>query len=198
MAGRRVERQRAGAREDEEGAETDTEPSVEVEGVPDVLPQEDEPEEGQVEREPMHVLEDEREPGLAHVGALDLAHRAGGRIPEEGPVVRLPVVIAGGPEQKRRDEDEEGRRDRPPTGVDLRRIDWGEVAPESKVRVLRGGPHQIEAGESKAGRDGAGREPPRVAPVGRPQPLPRHRFGRLTQRDPFGGHSDRAWDTNSG
>src|SRR6185295_20367548 len=73
MAGRRVERQGPGAREDEERAEADAEPSVEVERPPDVVPQENKPEEREIEREAMHVLEDEGKLGLTRVGALELA-----------------------------------------------------------------------------------------------------------------------------
>src|SRR5262252_4765682 len=98
MAGDGVERERARAREDGEGAESDAEAGLELERLVHVVPEEDEPERREVERVAVQVLEDERELLLAGVLAVRLADRARGRIPEEGAVVRLPIVVAGGSE----------------------------------------------------------------------------------------------------
>ena len=59
----------------------------------------------------MEVLEDEREGGLHPVAPMDgrLADRAAGRIREVEAVVRLAVVVAGGPEPERDPQDEDAR-----------------------------------------------------------------------------------------
>ncbi len=53
------------------------------------------------------VLQDERETRLAGVPTVGLGHGAGGRRQPERPVVRLAVVVAGGAEAEREDQDDE-------------------------------------------------------------------------------------------
>ncbi len=61
------------------------------------------------------VLGEQREPRLTGVLAVRLGDRAGRRREPERPVVGLAVVVAGQPEAEREDQDQQGRRERPPT-----------------------------------------------------------------------------------
>src|SRR6185436_20747309 len=90
MARGRVQRQRTGARQDGQRAEPDAEAGLELEGLIHVVPEEDEPERREVEGVAVQVLEDEWKLLLARVLPVRFPHRACGRIPEEGAVVRLP------------------------------------------------------------------------------------------------------------
>src|SRR2546425_11806264 len=115
MAGERVEGQRSRAGEDHERADADSEAAVEPESLPHVVPEKEEPEKREIEREAVEVLQHEREFGLAGVlPSVRFTDRACHGIEEERPVVRLPVVVARRAEQDRRDENEECRRKRPP------------------------------------------------------------------------------------
>src|SRR5207247_10485718 len=78
---------------------------------PNRLPEQDERErEHEVERVPVQVLEDEREPRLSRVPPVGLGDRARRRRQPEAAVVGLAVVVAGGAEEQREGEDQEGRR----------------------------------------------------------------------------------------
>ena len=96
--------------------------------------------EGQVQEEPVEVLEDERKGGLHPIAPMDrrLPDGARRRIGEIEPVVGLPVVVAGDPEPDRDPQDQERRAD-----------------------SHDGQPHR---GATAARRTATGSRPPRTAP----------------------------------
>ena len=172
-----VEREEGGVEEQGERppADADAEPAIRLreDEAPDhVVPEDDEDHERQVHEVAMQVLEDERELELAAVAlALDLAHRAGGRIAEERPVVGLAVVVAGGAEAERRPQDQDGGRDRPPRGLEERRVEGREIVSELVVIALEGGPGGIETEQPEPDRLGQRLGPPGVLALGRAQAL---------------------------
>ena len=110
---------------------------------------------GDVEREAVEVVERHRQLRLAAVPAVaQLAERAGGRVPEEGAVVRLAVVVAGAAEGQRAEQDEGGAGKGPEelaVVADLR----GPERREVRARSRRGGRRR----STPASR---GRTPPRT------------------------------------
>src|SRR5947208_8676004 len=169
---------------------------LEAEGLDRVPCEEPDDADGQVERVAVQVLEDEGEARLAGVAGPDVRHRAAGRGPPERAVVRLPVVVAGQPEETGRPEDEERGRDdaddrergEPPEererdvlaagreagGVERREVGLGVV-----VGVLEGGPRRVDDEEAQVGHDQGRLDPPEVPaggaldadpPVGRRNP----------------------------
>ena len=89
-------------------ADADPESPIEDRGVHHVAPEKREVAERQVEEVAMQVLEDEGERGLAAIaGAVHLGDRARRRIEEVGSIVRLAIVVAGGPEEHGREQDQE-------------------------------------------------------------------------------------------
>src|SRR5579884_1122404 len=132
----------------------------------DVVPEKAGDDEHQVEEEPVQVVEEERElrlpaiPPVAH-----LPHRAGRRIPEEGPVVALSVVVAGGPEQERRAEHPQRRAHRP-GDPEQRRVERREVRAELvDTTAEEGGPDRVRAEAGEDDDDGDRVQPPWRCPV---------------------------------
>src|SRR5258708_5906160 len=75
----------------------------------------------------VHILENERKPGLALVAVPRLADAAGHGVKEEGAVVGFAVVVAGGAESARGNEDQKGGRQRPPRRLDPRPAERPEI-----------------------------------------------------------------------
>src|SRR5215813_12008054 len=108
VAGEAVERERGGVGEQHERADADPEVAVEDRRARHVAPEKREVEERRIEEVAVKVLEDEGKRGLTPVaGAMRLGHGTRRRIEEVGAVVGLPVVVAGGPEEHRREQDQE-------------------------------------------------------------------------------------------
>src|SRR5436190_19527390 len=109
------------------------------------------------------VLDDEREFRFALVAVARLADRARNRIEEKRAVVCFAVVVTGGAEAEREDEDEECGRKRPPSGVDERRIKGRQVGTPLKAAIDPGRPRRVnaEAAEDQCGERGG--DPPGVA-----------------------------------
>src|ERR1022692_1628336 len=131
------------------------------EGEVDVIPEEAGDDQHEVEEEPVEVVEEERERGLAAVFAVaELTDRARRGVPEERAVVRLAVVVAGGPEQQRRPEHPEGGTDR--AGLpDGRRVERREIRPaliDPAGQECR--PDRIEAEETEHGDNRRRQDPP--------------------------------------
>ncbi len=78
---------------------------------------------------------------FAAVAGAGVAHRAGGRRPEERPVVGLAVVVAGEPEAERDRQDQQRRRERPPVADD---------APRG-VLAVRGEARRVERRQVRVG-----------------------------------------------
>ena len=99
MAGKSVGREEDDVDEHDQRTQADAEFAVEVESAKNVIPEEAQENDCEIEKVAVDVLQDEGEGRLAAVAPpLLLRNGAGGRVPEEGPVVRLAVVVAGCPE----------------------------------------------------------------------------------------------------
>src|SRR5262245_34554826 len=131
------------------------------EGEKGIVVQDEDEGDGEVERIPVQVLDDQKT-GLAPVSFLrEGSDRATGRRAEERSIVRLAVVVAGGPERARKDQDQESGRcrqeRRPPAGPEAepgmlerggagngrvdeqdRRVERRQVRVEVIVRPLQG------------------------------------------------------------
>ena len=167
MAGEAVERERRRVGEQHEGADSDPEVPVEDRGVDDVAPEKGQVAERQVEEVAMQVLEDEGERRLTPVaGASHLRDGAGRRVEEEGAVVGLPIVVAGGAEEHRRHEDQEGGREGKPVDDDEGRVEGREVVAREVVPALEGGPVRIADQGREADPLDEWRHPPCIAPMG--------------------------------
>src|SRR5215813_4920162 len=92
----------------------------------------------------MQVLQDEGKLGLALVAMPRLADGAGNRVEEEGSIIRLAVVVAGGAKREREDENQERGRQRPPRRLDQRRVERGQVRSPLVVAVDPGGPGRVD------------------------------------------------------
>src|SRR4051794_23696646 len=164
--------------EQDERAEPDAEAAVEEERAPRVVPEEPEHDDRQVQEVPVHVLEDQRERGLA---AVPLAPRAGdgapGRREEERAVVGLAVVVTGESKPERHPRDEQGGRERdvdPEERLDVRRVERRQVvgAP-ARVAVVVVDEDRVERVDAERGQHDDGeerRDPPPVPPRGGAEP----------------------------
>src|SRR5258705_2856202 len=111
----------------------------------------------------MQVLKNERKLGLTLVPVARLTDGAGGRIEEEGPVVGLAIVVAGDAKGAGKNQDQECGRERPPSRLDQRRVERGEVRPPLIVPADPGGPGGVDAEAAEDQRRERGSDPPRVA-----------------------------------
>ncbi len=84
--------------------------------LPDVVREEQDEHQREVQEVAMDVLQDQRETNARPVALARLADRAGRRVGPERLVVGAAVVVAGEPEQPRRPEDQQRRRERQPAG----------------------------------------------------------------------------------
>src|SRR5262249_31533893 len=110
----RVEREQRCVGQQDQRPHADSEPVREAEGPECVPPEAAQDRDGEIEEVAVDVLEDEWEAALAEVLRARVRNGAGGRSPDEGPVIRLAIVVAGEPEPPGRPEDEERRRPLPP------------------------------------------------------------------------------------
>src|SRR5689334_3919286 len=135
---------------EDEGAEADAEVAVEVVRYDGGTPEDEDEEDREVEGEAMEVLEDEGELALAGVVLAlgDLLDSAGGRVPEEGPVVGEAVVVAGEAEGKGEGEDVEGGGDIPAEDAEVepeeRGVEGRQVGAGLVVLVLQGPPGAVD------------------------------------------------------
>src|SRR5262249_44718544 len=120
-----------------------------------------------VEQVAMKVLEDEREGRLTPVArAPQLGDGTGRWIEEVRAVVRLPIVVAGGAEEDRGQEDQEGGGGREPGQRDEWGVERREVSADLVVPALEGRPVRVaDQGRQHEALD-EWRNPPRVSPLG--------------------------------
>ena len=112
VARERVRPDRHHVDQHDDRAEPDAEVAVRpAERLRDVVGEQDRDRDRQVKEVAVQVLHDQREPGLASVGRVRLAHRARGRRPPERPVIGAPVVVAGQPEAEHEHQRHERVRD---------------------------------------------------------------------------------------
>ncbi len=154
-----------------ERSHSNAEPAVEAERAERVVPEKPEEQDREIEKESVKVLEHEGKRGLAAIGAPRLSDRAGRRVQKERAVVRLPVVVAGGPETEGPPEDQKRRRERPPAVllVDERRVERREVGAPLEVAALQGAGRRVKAEEAQDDDDRENLQPPGVAAERRPE-----------------------------
>src|SRR5437764_15248845 len=116
-----------------------------------------------VHEEPMRVLENQREAGLAVVVVPRLAHRASDRVEEKCAVVGFTVVVAGRAEAQREDENQKRGRERPPRGLDIGGVKGREVWSPFVVDAGPRGPRRIDREAAQDERSQRRPDPPGVA-----------------------------------
>ena len=178
VAGQRVEPDERDVPEHEEGAEAHVAPLpvLVAERQDRVVRQDQRDQHRGVPEVAVDVLQDQREPRLARVGAVRLRDRARGRREPEGPVVGLAVVVAAHPEAQREDQDDQRGRQAPPaerrpevgragglTGVgQARRVERREVRRGVEVVALEGAPGREDHEPSEHDERREGRQPPAI------------------------------------
>src|SRR6185503_12104951 len=129
-----------------------------------VVPEYEHEDNSDVKKVTMKVLKYERECSLAAIlvpaGFTDGACR---RIEKERAIVSLAVVVTGGAETQRRPENENGRREWPPTRFDEWRIEWRKVWAPFVVLAFESSPGCVDAERAEDEHDGEEFEPPRIA-----------------------------------
>src|SRR3954468_22416783 len=125
MAAEGVARQQQGVRRQDEAADADAEMARtraigEPERLDRVATQNDDEHQSEIQKIPVHVLEDEREESLAQVAVARVSNGAGQRIRPERLVIGASIVITGEAESAWRPQKEQrcGKRERarPPAG----------------------------------------------------------------------------------
>src|SRR6185295_2908190 len=110
VAAERVAGEQRRIDQEDHAARPDSELPLAEEGTKSVVVQDEDEGDCEIERVPVQVLDDQ-EPCFAPVPALrDRSDRAAGRRAEERPVIRLAVVVTGGSESTRENEDQESGR----------------------------------------------------------------------------------------
>src|ERR1043166_2483702 len=123
VAGERVQRQQHDVDQQDQRAHADAEVPMRYvavipkkEGANGVIPEEAKEDHGGVKKIAMDILQDEGETGLAAIIAMRrLSHGAGRRVEKECAIVGLSVVIAGRTETERKNQNQQCRREGPPT-----------------------------------------------------------------------------------
>ena len=92
----------------------------------------------------VQVLKNERKLGLTLVTVAWLADGAGHGIEEEGPVVGLAIVVAGGAKGAGKNQDQECGRERPPRRLEQGRVERREIRSPFVVAVDPGGPGCVD------------------------------------------------------
>src|SRR5258708_39110872 len=124
MAGQRVSRQQDYVEQQDESADSYSNSSVKNESAERVAPKKEQKDKPHIQKVAMEILQNKRKRSLAPVAMLPaLADSTGGRIEEESPVIRLPVVVASDPESHGPNQNKKRRRERPPAmmGINKRR-----------------------------------------------------------------------------
>src|SRR5438552_17452195 len=109
MAAQRVASEQDQVGRQDQRPHADAETALEPHRLPHIVREDGQEEQRRVEEVAVHVLQDERQRGLAAVALARLADRAGVRVGPERFVVRAAVVVAGEAESTRRTEYEYGR-----------------------------------------------------------------------------------------
>src|SRR5450432_4311032 len=98
MAGEQVQRQQDYIHQQHNRSHADAEAVVKKESAEGVMPKKRNEHHRHVKKIAVQVLQDEWELGLAKIlAARFFGDRAAGRIAKESPVVRLAIVVTGGP-----------------------------------------------------------------------------------------------------
>src|SRR5438552_5503418 len=117
----------------------------------------------------MEVLQNERKASLAAVRSpASFAYRAGRRMQEKCPIVRLPIVVAGCAEPERAREDQKCRGEPPPVviRVDQRRIERREIRSPGVELSFEGPKCGINSEKAEDDDDGQNFNPPCVSTQG--------------------------------
>ena len=173
VAARRIAREQDHVGEHEDRTQADAEVPAEVERVEGVSPQEDEQRSREDQRVAVEVLDEERKACLTRIARPRVGHRAGRRRPEERPVVRATVVVAGHAESERERDDEDRRRKVPvrpddrqrrvdAVRADAGRIERGQIGVVVVIRADEAGVDRIEDEEPEHHDDERGLEPPEI------------------------------------
>src|ERR1700716_1931086 len=137
----------------------------------------------------MEVLQYEGKASLASVRPpASLADRASGRMQEERPVIRLPIVVARSAEPERAGQDQKCRRKPPPVvvGIDQRRIKRREIRSPGIERSFEGAEGGVDTEEAENEDDGQNLNPPCVSTQGTAECVDstihgRYRHGHLSR-----------------
>ncbi len=172
---------------------------LEPHGLPGVVGEDHDEDEGEVQEVAVHVLQDQRERALAAVALARLAHRAGRRVGPERLVVGAAVVVAGQAEAARRPQDQERGRPRQPAepprwlgpepgmvGVteELGRVERRKVVAVGVVLALESSPGGVDDEGGEAQKYGDRLKPPGVRTHRSPEapPIREHGKGRRSSR----------------
>ena len=115
MARQSVESEQGNVQQQYQRADADAKALRKKERANRVPPKEDEVDDCEIKKPPMEILQNERKCGFAAVAPMpSFAYRAGWRIEEERPVIRLSIVVAGSAESQGPGQNQKCRRKAPP------------------------------------------------------------------------------------
>src|SRR6266481_8361298 len=167
MAGECVERQQRDVDGQHQRSHSDEKAPFKPESDNGVIPEKAKNNNRRVKEIAMNVLQNKREPRFATiVPASAFAHGAGRRVKKKCPIVRLAVVVAGGAEAKRKNQDQQRRRNyvRQPVmvGIDQRRIKRRKIRAPFEKLSFESAQRSVNAKASQDDHHGKDLRPPGI------------------------------------